>query len=203
MADRVAVFLDYQNVHLVAAELFAPYGTPAHETIVHPLRVAERVVSKRRGDNELVAVRIYRGRPNPAHQPTNAAASDAQAAAWQRDRRVKVIRRNLKYPRDWPDTPAREKGVDVALAVDFVRMSMLKECDVAIVFSVDADIFPALEVAFHDTEPNTEIAAWSGTAAAPKPLWFPEYLAQGKRLPYCHFLHEADWDDCRDHTPYA
>lgn len=53
--------------------------------------------------------------------------------------RVKVIRRNLKYPRDWPDTPAREKGVDVALAVDFVRMSMLKECDIAILFSVDAD----------------------------------------------------------------
>ena len=72
-----------------------------------------------------------------------------------------------------------------------------------ILFSVDADLLPALEVAFRDTEPSTEIAAWSARAVAPKPLWFPDYLAHGKRLPYCHFLKEEDWDACRDHTPYV
>ncbi len=202
MSDRIAVFIDYQNVHLVAHELFAPYGKPVHETVVHPVKIAERIVSKRRGDNELVAVRVYRGRPNPEHQPTNTAANDGQKAAWEPHRRVTVVRRDLNY-RGWPDEKPHEKGIDVALAVDYVRMSMLEECDVAILFSADRDLLPALEMAFQNTKPNTEIACWSGRATSPKPLWFPEYLPNGKYLPYCHFLKEEDWDACRDHTPYV
>ncbi len=56
-----------------------------------------------------------------------------------------MIARDLRYPPDWPRRPAQEKGIDVALAVDFVTMVARGECDVAILFSSDTDLLPALE----------------------------------------------------------
>jgi len=70
------------------------------------------------GDARLV--RVFRGRPNPNRQPVPAAANDAQTAAWERDPRVTVQRRDLNY-RGWPQLPPQEKGVDVALAVDLIE----------------------------------------------------------------------------------
>src|SRR5690242_6416723 len=100
MSDRVAVFLDYQNVHLAAHEQFCRRGTPVHAALVHPLRAADRILKRRRRGGELTAVHLYRGRPNPEHQPTLAAVNDAQTMEWDRDARVRVVRRNLHY-RGW------------------------------------------------------------------------------------------------------
>lgn len=198
-ADRVAVFLDYQNVHLTAHGLFMTFGTPVHVALVHPLRVAKRVVAKRRAASELTSVRVFRGRPNPGHQPVPAAANEAQTAAWERqDGRVRVIRRDLNY-RGWPEHPPREKGVDVALAIALVESAMLGEYDVAIVFSGDTDLIPAVEMAFRRTAATIEIAAWTGA----KPLWFPREMAAGRRLPWCHFLGSSDFEAVRDRDTYV
>ncbi|MFH8285515.1 NYN domain-containing protein [Streptomyces antibioticus] len=198
MVDRVAVFLDYQNVHLTAHGLFTNPGTPVHKALVHPLHLAERIVSKRKPASELHQVRIFRGRPNPARDPVPTAANDAQTAAWSRDSRVSVTRRDLNY-RGWPDHPPREKGVDVAMAIDLVESALLKQYDVAVVFTADTDLVPAIEMAFYRTEPRVEIAAWSGQ----KPLWFPKELAAGRRLPWCHFLSEEDFKAVQDPTNYV
>ncbi|WP_322768387.1 NYN domain-containing protein [Frankia sp. Cr1] len=123
MPPRVAVFIDYQNVHLSARSRFLPSGTPGQRGHVDPVRVAQRVVDGRRLGGELAAVRVYRGRPSPDHQPEAARASDRQADRWARDPRVAVVRRQLRYPKAWPAEPAQEKGIDVALAVDFVRLA--------------------------------------------------------------------------------
>lgn len=111
---------------------------------------------------------------------------------------MRVTRRDLNY-RGWPEHPLREKGVDVALAMALVESAMLGEYDVAIVFSGDTDLIPAVEMAFRRTTPRIEIAAWSGA----KPLWFPHDLAQGRRLPWCHFLGEHDFEAARDRTVYV
>jgi len=198
VSDRVAVFIDYQNVHLTARELFAGYGVPPEQSLVHPLRIAERIILKRRRSSELVGVRVYRGRPNPEHHRRATAANDAQTAAWERDPLVRVVRRDLNY-RGWPEHPPREKGVDVALAVDLVRTAMLGEYDVGVVFSGDTDLLPALETAFTHTAPNIEVASWTGA----KPLWFPTAMATKRYLPYCHFLSEEDFHAVRDHTRYV
>lgn len=89
-----------------------------------------------------------------------------------------MIHRDLNY-RGWPEHPPREKGVDVALAIALVESAMLNEYDVAIVFSGDTDLIPAVEMAFRRTTPRVEIAAWSGA----RPLWFrPRWpLADGSR----------------------
>jgi uncharacterized LabA/DUF88 family protein len=196
MASRVVIFLDYQNVHLGAAELFASYGAPVEDALVHPVKIAERVLEKRRAGGECTGIRVYRGRPNPERQPTLTAANDAQTSAWERDPRVVVRRRVLNY-RGWPDERPREKGVDVALAIDVVRMAMLDEYDVGIIFSSDTDLVPAIETAFKHTKPNIEIACWSGA----KPLWLPEYLPT-RYLPFCHFLNDNDFEQVRDRTQY-
>lgn len=66
-----------------------------------------------------IPIRVYRGRPDPVHQPRLTASNDVQAAAWSRDKRVRVFRRQLVY-RGWPHLPPVEKGIDVALAVDLI-----------------------------------------------------------------------------------
>ncbi len=126
-------------------------------------------------------------------------ANDAQTAAWERDPRVKVVRRDLNY-RGWPDHPPREKGVDVALAIDLVESAMLNQYDAAVIFTSDTDLLPAVEMAFRRTEPRIEIACWAGA----KPLWFAAGLSAlpKKYLPYCHFLSKAEFLAVRDTTDY-
>lgn len=196
--DRLAVFLDYQNVHMTAHGLFEALGSPAETSLVHPLLIAERIAAKRRGECELVSVRVFRGRPNPVHHPVPTAANDAQTSAWERDSRVKVFRRALNY-RGWPEHPPREKGVDVALAVDLIEGAMLGNFDVGVVFSNDTDLMPAVETAFRRTSACIEVASWTSA----KPLWFPEYISQGRYLPYCHFLNQDDFQAVRDHGYYV
>ena len=195
--DKVAVFLDYENVHRTGHQLFANVGEPLYETVVNPLQVAERLVAKRRDGGMLSSVNVFRGRPVPAYQPKPASANDVQAAAWEVDERVTVIRRDLKYEIDDDDSfTAREKGIDVSLAISVVEGSLDHDFDVAIVFSGDTDLSPALELVFRRRLVHLEIAAWAGS----KPLWFPEFMRQTPpvRLPYCHFLNADDFVGVRD-----
>jgi len=193
MPQRVAVFIDYQNVHLSARNKFLPSGTPGHHGHVDPVRVARRIVSGRRLGGELTVVRVYRGRPSPDHQPEAARASDRQADRWARDPRVVVVRRQLRYPKAWPAEPAQEKGIDVALAVDFVRLACESAYDVGVLFSRDTDLVPALETV-RDLGAHVEVASWKGTSR----LRFPD-----SQLPWCHYLDADDYAACRDYTDYT
>ncbi|HEX7535574.1 MAG TPA: hypothetical protein VF391_01045 [Dermatophilaceae bacterium] len=65
MPERLAVFIDYQNVHLTAHELFAVYGARPETTLVHPLLLAERIAAKRLIDSDLVSVRVLSRAPQP------------------------------------------------------------------------------------------------------------------------------------------
>lgn len=198
--ERVAVFLDYENVHRTGHQLYASVGQPKYDTVVDPVKIAEVVVAKRRTAGELTSIRVFRGRPVPEFQAKPASANDLQAAAWVLDSRVQLKRRDLKYEfdadRKW--VSAREKGIDVALAVSLVEGSLKEQFDVAIVFSCDTDLLPAVELAYRDTAAHIEVACWSGS----KPLWFPEGLRMSppRRMPYCHFLSQQDFLDCRDYS---
>lgn len=200
MVQRVGAFLDYENVHRTGHQLYAGIGTPRYETVVDPIKIAERLVAKRRFPSELAYVHVFRGRPVPEFQPLPASANDVQAAAWEEDQRATIHRRDLKYDFDGDGRwyAAREKGIDVALSVDLVETSMLKEFDAAIVFTCDTDVLPAIELVYRRTEPSTELACWSGA----KPLWFPEGLRMNppRRFPFCHFLNDQDFVECRDYS---
>ncbi|RFS86017.1 NYN domain-containing protein [Actinomadura spongiicola] len=184
MSERVALFLDYQNVHLVGHGLYESFGTPPFNCVPDPRRVASIVEQRRSRTSQVTDIRVYRGRPDPNHQPTPASANDAQAAQWSRDPRVEVIRRQLNY-RGWPKDPPREKGIDVAIAVDLMHLAFRREYDALVLFSGDTDLLPAIEVIKELRLCHMEVACWSGH----RPLRLPN-----SRLPYCHFLNRADWN---------
>jgi uncharacterized LabA/DUF88 family protein len=199
LAESVGIFLDYENVHRTAHNLYARFGFPIYETVVDPLKIAERLIAKRSRPSTLAGVWVYRGRPVPTHQPIPASANDIQAEAWSADARVHLVRRDLKY--EWPYADqstfvSREKGIDVALAVGLTEQALDQAFDAAIVFSGDTDLLPALELVFGRRLLSLEIAAWVGQ----KPLWFPTMLnaIPSRKLPYCHFLTEQDFVECRD-----
>ena len=193
-ADRVVVFMDYQNVHGWARRQFHPVNSAAAVGHIDPLRLAQLLVTRRRRPSTLHGVRIYRGRPSPAHQSTAAAANDRQTSDWERSSLVTVIRRPLRYPIDWPVTPAAEKGIDVALAIDLVTLGMDKAYDAAILFSSDTDLLPAVETIIQRQLGHIELATWSGA----RRLRFPN-----SQLPWCHFVTEAEYQTIEDHTDYT
>ena len=166
MTERVWLYVDYQNVHLSVREAFAPPGTPHHTTLIHPGKYGDALMARRdaagRPKGDLEQIHVYRGQPSSTHEVAAAGRNKAQSAEWARDSRVTMYNRPLRYPRDWPTFPAREKGVDVKLAIDFVRAAIDGEVDRLILASRDTDLVPALEAASDLGRVEVEVVTWSG-----------------------------------------
>jgi hypothetical protein len=68
--------------------------------------------------------------------------------------------RPLRYPEDDSEEP-EEKGIDVQLALSAVEAALLNKCEVAVIFSHDTDLRPAVEMISRITRPShVETAAW-------------------------------------------
>lgn len=70
--------------------------------------------------------------------------------------------RPLRYPRTWPNNKAKEKGVDVMLAGEFVRAAIEGGVDVLVMASRDTDLVPALEMARDLGRVQIEVVTWQG-----------------------------------------
>lgn len=207
MTDRVALFIDYQNVYMRAREAFVDHWPEYDYTIgqVDPVKLGEHIIACSPGYRKLTHVGIYRGKPSNKHDPKGYGASRKQAAFWERDPRVNVHSRPIRYPRGWPDECAPgakpgEKGVDVALAIDFAAMAVRRQFDIGIIFSGDTDLLPALEFVDSDDIPaRVEVAAWDPSNGHRKRLRFSN---NGGR-PYCHWLDKAVFEGLSDRTNYT
>jgi uncharacterized LabA/DUF88 family protein len=198
---RVIVFLDYQNVYNGAREAFDLRGHPSRYGQIDPLQLAGLVVARHPEESHLAGVRVYRGRPDSARQPQAYGANMRQSDVQEKRGRglVEVITRTLRYPYDWPKTPAQEKGIDVALAVDFVTMAASGTYDVGVLMSTDTDLVPALEAVIGlggRPYPRCEVAMWSRPGAYSRRLYVP-----GKKL-WCHWLNPDDYATVEDLTDY-
>jgi hypothetical protein len=187
------VFLDYQSFHLSAHGRFQPAGANPARTHLDPIRLATLLVRRRNTESRLVGVRVYRGDPDRGRQPVSAGANNRQAAAWLRDPLVTVVRRPLSYPRGWPQVPPQEKGIDVALAVDFVRLPIERAYDVGIVASRDSDLLPAIETVVDLKLARVEVASWTRLSWLRLP---------GRNLPWCHHLDRDDYRAVLDDTEH-
>jgi len=193
VSDRVIVFIDYENLRFSALTCFHPTGAARTDGNVDPYALAQLLVQRRNDESHLSQVRVYRGRPSPLKQPAAAAANDAQAEAWSRDPAVEVIRRNLRYPPNYPIAAAQEKGVGLALGVDFVSLAWQGAYDAGIIVSRDADLLPALEEVSAFDLARVEVMAWQRSTR----ISFP-----GGQLPWCHRLTRDDYESIRDTTDY-
>ena len=205
MSARVVVFLDWQNVYKGAREAFCAYGSPHWEGQVNPVALAKQLAADSPFDRQLQQVRIYRGLPDATRDPRGNAACLRQAANWQRDPLAFINMRPLLYPRGWPATHQpgerpREKGIDIALAIDFAMMAIRGEYDVGILMSTDTDMKPALEVVAELTDTRgtrAEVAAWSA------PTQHSRRLAIQSRRLYCHWIGKDVYDRICDQTDYS
>lgn len=150
MTDRVRVFIDGQN-------LFKGMNR-RHDGRLHPLLLARELA----GDRELVGTHYYSGIHDPKE---NKSQYELVARRHELIRRtgVEVTQRTLRYHWEWSvvgDLPkpwyreapkkattevkkyrrAREKGIDVALALDAVAAALTDQCDVVIIVSRDRDL---------------------------------------------------------------
>jgi uncharacterized LabA/DUF88 family protein len=155
-----------------------------------------RLVASREENTRLERVFVYRGQPDGRKEPHAHAACRRQVESWRRDPNIEVCTRPLQYLGDVRPQP-REKGIDVKLAIDCVRVALSGEFDTLAIFSGDSDLAPAVEFAF-DRFANTHrrvcLVAWDRG---------PKIPLQGERRVWCHFLREADYAticDLRDYT---
>ncbi|WP_115685601.1 NYN domain-containing protein [Corynebacterium senegalense] len=184
--NRVAVFIDYENARQNAREAFLPFSSPSHVGVFDPVALATHIVSLRNFPSKLAKVYVFRGRPNPKHQPEAASAFDKYAAKWKQSEVCELRSRDLKY-RHYDDGTfsAQEKGIDVDLAVQAIQHAVTNKYDVIIIMSNDSDLLPAVEFIYHETRPRLEVAGWEADGQ------YPLRIHRGtskSRAPYCHYL---------------
>lgn len=212
--DRVVVFCDWQNIYRRAREANNRDAyAPSYFGQVLPWKLGKLLTDRgpQGQPREFQEVRIYRGMPKQERDERGYRAARSQHAYWEQNNRVTLIPGRIQYPAGWPDDcegeKPREKGVDVALAVDLVTMAVNDEFDVGIVFSADNDLLPAVEfvAAMYDEgqrhgikRPRVEVAAWSGTGTSRR----PSRLNPPKHKVWCHWLNSGDYDAVEDTNSY-
>lgn len=197
MAQRVAVFIDYQNVYMRARDAFHHGSTWHVDGQVRPAAVGLCLRGEREGDRTLTAVHVYRGMPIKNRDERGFEAAQRQIAGWVATGGglVHPHTRPLNY-RD-PERP-REKGVDVMLAVDFVLGFQRGEFDVGIIFSDDTDLHPALEAVGTMGGPgHCELATWRDASRTNVRV-----VKSGGQTAYTRVLAREEYTRVRDHQDY-
>lgn len=199
--QRIAVFIDWQNTYRAARRAFGLEGRPGRSGNFSPFGVGQVISGgNRRGSSwRLDRVEIHRGLPSASLDKVGHVASRRQATAWTREASGVVIPRlrPLRYGKHGDGGPSPvEKGIDVHLALAAVTSVLLDQCDVAVIFSHDSDLQPALETISELADPRrVETASWSSA----------RYRA---RIPpvsgvFNHFLDFEAFTQVEDRTDYG
>lgn len=185
--------MDGQNIYKGARDAFFSRTDPFTRGQFDPYALGQLLTQRSGKDRHLKQVRIYTGQPDATKQPKGYGASRKQYAAW-RGRGVEVTSRPLRYPPSFPAQKPEEKGIDVQIAIDIVSLALDSAFDLAILFSSDTDLVPALNFVV-DRCPSLrlEVAAWQGRAR----------IRTARRSIWCHFLDRGDYDLVADSTNYA
>ena len=148
--QRAVLFVDAQNFYRGARRAFFTDADRYIYGQIRPVELGNVICGKQLPETQvkLQQVRIYTGRADATKEPKTYAANLRQCTAWEKDG-VEVIHRTVRYPVDWPDSKPQEKGIDVALAIDFVALATDGCYDIGIIASTDTDLVPALEYVYH------------------------------------------------------
>lgn len=197
--ERLILFIDAQNLYKGAREAFFEPSDWHFHGQFNPVTLGQLVVSRPPPGRERVVheVRIYTGRPDATKDPKTYAAHMKQCQAWKKAG-AKVFARMLRYPVNWPTMPAQEKGIDVAMAIDFIALAIDGEYDVGVIASTDTDLKPALEFVHKRYGSNrcVEVAAWTSPRSRRR------LSIRGAHV-WCYWLDRNDYDSIADLTDYA
>jgi len=199
VAKRTVAFIDGQNLFHAAREAFG-YTYPNYDVRA----LVERVCASR--DWQLVHTRFYTGIPDREDDARWHDFWSGKLAVMGRQG-VHVYSRSLRYRNKTVRLPdgtehtfltGEEKGIDVRIALDVIRMAHRQEYDVALVFSQDQDLS---EVADEIRAIAAEQARWIKMACA-----FPSSPTSRNR----RGVNKTDWiridrdtyDACLDRRDY-
>lgn len=143
---RTVAFMDGQNLFYAAREAFG-HSYPSYD----PSKLARQVCQDQGW--QLVQTRFYTGVPDAAVRPAwyhfwNAKLSAmARRGVWTFQRTLRYRNQTIALPEGGSTTVlvGREKGVDVRIALDVVRLALNNEYDVALIFSQDQDLSEAAD----------------------------------------------------------
>ena len=141
VAKRAIVFIDGQNLFHAAREAFG-YTYPNYDVRA----LAERVCAGQ--EWQLAQTRFYTGIPDREDDPRWHDFWSGKLAVMGRQG-VHVYSRSLRYRNKTVRLPdgtehtfltGEEKGIDVRIALDVIRMAHRQEYDVALIFGQDQDL---------------------------------------------------------------
>jgi uncharacterized LabA/DUF88 family protein len=140
---RTIVFVDYQNMYRSAREAFDWLARSGHYGNFRPYGLGRQLVRDR--SRVLTEVRVYTGIHTPQRNPAQHGQMQRRMLSWvaAAPDKVQVFPRSLRYD---DRGKAREKGVDVELAIDIVSLAIDNAFDVAAIASADTDLVPALQL---------------------------------------------------------
>lgn len=181
------MFVDYQNCYRRAREIYFDHLVDPHvHGQINPLKLGLHLAADSPYDRVLDHVRVYRGMPSSTRDSRGYAACRRQVDSWNRLGQVQVFTHPLQYLSQGATTISREKGVDVALAIDVATMAADKAYDVGIIVSLDTDLKPGLVYVCAKQrawgKPRAEVAAWSADGQKNARL-----SVSGANI-YCHWL---------------
>lgn len=198
MSERVVVFVDYQNTYRSARYIYHNDTGPHMLGQINPSALGQLLVSRSPYDRELAAIRVYRGLPSSKHDSKGYGASRAQTATWVKDPLVTVKSRPLRYPKNYPLSNPEEKGVDVALAVDFVMGAAKGAFDVGVIMSLDTDLRPAIDTVMDELHGvRAEVAAFNNHG-----IHCPRLSVPGKKI-WCHWIQPNEYTGLQDEHDYT
>lgn len=197
--ERVVLFIDAQNLYRGARRAFFPHSQAHVDGQFDPVQLGQLICSRTAGDvkRSLHQVRVYTGCPSADKDSKGYAANRRQCAAWEKWG-AKVFTHPLRYPPDYPNSKPQQKGIDVALAVDFIALAIDGEYDVGVIASADTDLRPALGFVYKRYQGirQIEVAAWRS------PVMRVRLSIRGAEIP-CHWLYKAHYDQIADLTDYT
>jgi uncharacterized LabA/DUF88 family protein len=166
---RAISFIDGQNLFYAAKEAFG-YSYPSYD-----VRALSNALCKTQGW-QLAQVRFYTGIPDIGDDPAKNHFWSGKLAIMGRQG-VQVYSRPLRYRNRKIRLPdgtvhtflaGEEKGIDVRIALDVIRLGRLRSYDVALIFSQDQDLSEvAEEIRVLATEQNRWIKIVSAFPSSP------------------------------------
>jgi uncharacterized LabA/DUF88 family protein len=182
----VVFFIDYENVRYTPKHAFG-----CEPIDVSPIKLAQLIVARRKFASHIDQVRVYRGIARADVGDRRASSDMIRVNRWKKDVRVMPITRPLQY--SWQDgvRTSFEKGIDVALAVDLIRLAHSSANVDAVVVSRDSDLNPALEAFVESDYLGRRIEVVSCKKMERLRLW-------NSNKPWCHYLTREDFERIRE-----
>lgn len=187
---RVVTFFDCQNLFGMARKWWA-YSRPNFD----PIKLSRFVVRKNQ-DWNLTGIRLYTGIHSFSKNPgLNRFWNRKLNAHKLKDPRVYAYTAPLLYTAN--DT--REKGIDIRIALDLIRMARKNQYDVAVLFSQDSDF---KEVAMEIRDIAFEKQRWIKIASTCLCNRNSDQVRGIDRTDWIK-ISKSDYDMCIDQTEYS